>query len=31
MARRNGGRVLAVSGDRLGDYAVTDYVRARRG
>ncbi len=30
MARRNGGRVLAVSGDRLGDYVVTDYVRARR-
>ena len=29
MARRNGGRVLAVSGDRLGDYVVTDYVRAR--
>ena len=31
MARRNGGRVLAVSGDRLGDYVVTDYVRARGG
>lgn len=31
MARRNGGRVLAVSGDRLGDYVVTDYVRSRRG
>jgi uncharacterized protein with von Willebrand factor type A (vWA) domain len=30
MARRNGGRVLAVSGERLGDYVVTDYVRARR-
>jgi uncharacterized protein with von Willebrand factor type A (vWA) domain len=30
MARRNGGRVLSVSGDRLGDYVVTDYVRARR-
>jgi uncharacterized protein with von Willebrand factor type A (vWA) domain len=30
MARRNGGRVLAVSGDRLGDYVVTDYVRSRR-
>ena len=29
MARRNGGRVLAVSADRLGDYVVTDYVRAR--
>ena len=31
MARRNGGRVLGVSGERLGDYVVTDYVRARRG
>jgi uncharacterized protein with von Willebrand factor type A (vWA) domain len=30
MARRNGGRVLAVSGERLGDYVVTDYVRSRR-
>ena len=30
MAQRNRGRVLAVSGDRLGDYVVTDYVRARR-
>ena len=30
MARRNGGRVLGVSGERLGDYVVTDYVRARR-
>jgi uncharacterized protein with von Willebrand factor type A (vWA) domain len=30
MARRNGGRVLSVSGDRLGDYVVTDYVRSRR-
>ncbi len=30
MARRNGGRVLEVAGDRLGDYVVTDYVRARR-
>ena len=29
MARRNGGRVLAVSGDQLGDYVVSDYVRAR--
>ena len=29
MARRNGGRVLGVSADRLGDYVVTDYVRAR--
>ena len=31
MARRNGGRVFAADGDRLGDYVVTDYVRARRG
>jgi uncharacterized protein with von Willebrand factor type A (vWA) domain len=30
MTRRNGGRVLEVAGDRLGDYVVTDYVRARR-
>jgi uncharacterized protein with von Willebrand factor type A (vWA) domain len=30
MARRNGGRVLAVSPTRLGDYVVSDYVRARR-
>jgi uncharacterized protein with von Willebrand factor type A (vWA) domain len=30
MARRNGGRVLAVSGGRLGDFVVTDYVRARQ-
>jgi uncharacterized protein with von Willebrand factor type A (vWA) domain len=30
MARRNGGRVLSVSGDRLGDFVVTDYVRARQ-
>ena len=29
MARRNGGRVLAASGERLGDYVVSDYVRAR--
>ncbi len=31
MARRNGGRVLAVNADRLGDYVVTDYVRSRHG
>ena len=31
MARRNGGRVFSVDGARLGDYVVTDYVRARRG
>ena len=30
MARRNSGRVLGVSGGRLGDYIVTDYVRSRR-
>jgi len=29
MARRNGGRVLAPSADRLGDYVISDYVRAR--
>lgn len=31
MARRNGGRVFASDGARLGDYVVTDYVRSRRG
>jgi uncharacterized protein with von Willebrand factor type A (vWA) domain len=31
MARRNGGRMLSVSGDRLGDFVVADYVRSRRG
>jgi uncharacterized protein with von Willebrand factor type A (vWA) domain len=30
MARRNGGRAISVDGSRLGDYVVTDYVRARR-
>jgi len=30
MARRNGGRVLEVDAERLGDYVVTDYVRARQ-
>lgn len=30
MARRNGGRVLSVDADRLGDYVVTDYVRSRQ-
>ena len=29
MAQRNGGRVLAPSGGRLGDYVVRDYVRRR--
>ena len=31
LARRNGGRVLAPEGDRLGDYVVSDYLRARKG
>lgn len=31
VARRNGGRVLAPDGDRLGGYVVSDYLRARRG
>ena len=31
MARRNGGRVLAPEGDRLGDYVVSDYLRRRSG
>ena len=31
VARRNGGRVLAPQGDRLGDYVVSDYLRQRRG
>lgn len=31
MARRNGGRVLAPSPGRLGEYVVRDYVRARSG
>lgn len=31
MARRNGGRVLAPATDRLGDYVISDYVRARSG
>ncbi|MCF8537005.1 MAG: hypothetical protein K9G28_04845 [Candidatus Nanopelagicales bacterium] len=29
MARRNGGRVLAPSHERLGEYVISDYVRAR--
>jgi uncharacterized protein with von Willebrand factor type A (vWA) domain len=29
VARRNGGRVLAPEGDRLGDYVVSDYLRRR--
>jgi uncharacterized protein with von Willebrand factor type A (vWA) domain len=31
MARRNGGRVFLPSPQRLGDYVVSDYLRARRG
>ena len=31
VARRNGGRVLAPEGDRLGDYVVSDYLKRRRG
>ena len=29
VARRNGGRVFAPSADRLGEYVVRDYLRAR--
>jgi uncharacterized protein with von Willebrand factor type A (vWA) domain len=31
VASRNGGRVLAPEGDRLGDYVVSDYLRRRSG
>jgi uncharacterized protein with von Willebrand factor type A (vWA) domain len=31
LAKRSGGRVLSPSVDRLGEYVVNDYVRARRG
>ncbi len=31
LARRNGGRVFAPGTERLGDYVVRDYLRARRG
>jgi uncharacterized protein with von Willebrand factor type A (vWA) domain len=31
IARLNGGRVFAPSPDHLGDYVVSDYLRARRG
>jgi uncharacterized protein with von Willebrand factor type A (vWA) domain len=31
VARRNGGRVFSPRPDRLGDYVVSDYLRARRG
>jgi uncharacterized protein with von Willebrand factor type A (vWA) domain len=31
IARLNGGRVFAPAAERLGDYVVSDYLRARRG
>ena len=31
LAHRNGGRVFSPSADRLGEYVVRDYLRARRG
>jgi uncharacterized protein with von Willebrand factor type A (vWA) domain len=31
VARRNGGRVFSPAIDRLGQYVVVDYLRARRG
>ena len=31
LAKLNGGRVFAPNPDRLGDYVVSDYLRARRG
>jgi len=31
LAKRNGGRVFSPSSDNLGDYVVSDYLRARRG
>jgi uncharacterized protein with von Willebrand factor type A (vWA) domain len=31
VARRNGGRVFASDAGRLGEYVVSDYLRARRG
>jgi len=31
LAQRNGGRVLAPDPERLGEYVVSDYLRARRG
>jgi uncharacterized protein with von Willebrand factor type A (vWA) domain len=30
VARRNGGRVLQAQADRLGEYVVQDFLRARR-
>ena len=31
VARRNGGRVFTPDPGRLGEYVVSDYLRARRG
>jgi uncharacterized protein with von Willebrand factor type A (vWA) domain len=31
LAKRNGGRVFSPSSEKLGDYVVSDYLRARRG
>jgi uncharacterized protein with von Willebrand factor type A (vWA) domain len=31
LAERNGGRVFSPSAERLGEYVVSDYLRARRG
>lgn len=31
LAARNGGRVFSADADRLGEYVVSDYLRARRG
>ena len=31
VAQRNGGRVFSPDADRLGEYVVSDYIRARRG
>jgi len=31
VAQRNGGRVFSSDADRLGEYVVSDYIRARRG
>jgi uncharacterized protein with von Willebrand factor type A (vWA) domain len=31
VAQRNGGRVFTAEADRLGEYVVSDYLRARRG
>jgi len=31
LAERNGGRVFAADPSRLGEYVVSDYLRARRG